>query len=221
MATPERAKEDPRHRHEQVREAVREATLELVQDQAYSDLSVEEIAHAAGLSRSAFYFYFRDKRDLLMAVAEDVVGELMVEADRWWHGEGRPEVLIREALEGVARVYERNAALVRGATEVSGYDDEVWNLWRALAQRFVTPTAEHLRREIELGRVRELDPDATAEFLVWMMERSLYVYLGRGERSRGWLVGSMTAAWLGALYPDAPAVGRPRPSRPRSGGRPR
>ncbi len=185
---------------------MREATLSLVKDAAYKDLTVDEIARAAGLSRSAFYFYFRDKQDLLMAVAEDLAAELLREADRWWHGEGPPEVLVRESLEGVAAVYERHAPLLRVASEVSSYDDEVWELWRGLMQRFIAPTAEHLRREMEAGRIRPLDPDATAESLAWMMERCCYVYLARGEGSARELVDSLTSVWVAALYPETDAA---------------
>ncbi|MBA2430220.1 MAG: helix-turn-helix transcriptional regulator, partial [Thermoleophilaceae bacterium] len=54
-----------RRRHDEVRDGVRRATLELVEDASFKDLTVDEIARAAGISRSAFYFYFRDKHDLL------------------------------------------------------------------------------------------------------------------------------------------------------------
>ena len=196
-----------RQRHEDVRSAVRRATLGLVEEQAFKDLSVEEIARAAGLSRSAFYFYFRDKRDLLMAVAEEVAAELYREADRWWHGSGAPETLVRESLEGVVAVYERHAGLIRVATEVSTYDEEVGVFWRELIGRFVAATADHLRREQAAGRMRPLDPETTAESLVWMMERRCYVALARGEGSKDALVDSLTAVWVAALYPDPPGRG--------------
>ena len=44
----------------------------LAEGSSYADLNVERIATAAGISRTAFYFYFRDKRDLLMRLAGDV-----------------------------------------------------------------------------------------------------------------------------------------------------
>ena len=39
---------------------------------SYADLKIEEIATAAGISRTAFYFYFHDKRELLMRLTEEV-----------------------------------------------------------------------------------------------------------------------------------------------------
>src|SRR3981081_4687209 len=57
----------------QVQAAVLQATEQLLAGgSSYADLNVERIATAAGISRTVFYFYFRDKRDLLMRLAGDV-----------------------------------------------------------------------------------------------------------------------------------------------------
>ena len=53
--------------------AVLAATESLLAEGAsYSDLNIERIATRAGISRTAFYFYFRDKRELLMRLTADV-----------------------------------------------------------------------------------------------------------------------------------------------------
>ncbi len=67
--------------------AATEALLAL--GSSYADLSVEQISAAAGRSRTAFYVYFRDKRELLMRATETVAAQLYDEADRWWSGVGR------------------------------------------------------------------------------------------------------------------------------------
>ena len=64
----------------QVQAAVLAATEALLAEgSSYAELNVERIATAAGISRTAFYFYFRDKRDLLMRLAGDVT-ELLLES---------------------------------------------------------------------------------------------------------------------------------------------
>src|SRR4051794_37712872 len=61
----------------QVQAAVLQATETLLgAGSSYADLNVERIAKAAGISRTAFYFYFADKRDLLMRLATDVTEQL-------------------------------------------------------------------------------------------------------------------------------------------------
>lgn len=188
----------PRRRRDEVRGEVRDAVLGLLEDASYKDLSVDQIAKAAGLTRSAFYFYFEDKRDLLLAAATEVTEELYAEADRWWHGEGEPEELIRSSLTGMTEVYVRHAPLLRAATEVSTYDQEVSAVWRELVGRFITATTDYMRRE-GLGGPQ---PERTAEALVWMSERCLYVFLATGDRSAQDLVETLAQVWLAALYPD-------------------
>jgi AcrR family transcriptional regulator len=208
---PVRTAEDRRARREQVRAALKRALLDLVDATPFKDVSVDDIAAAAGITRSAFYFYFRDKQDLLVAAATETADALYAEADRWWHGHGPPERRLHDALRGMAELYERHAGLLRAATEVSTYDDEVRGFWRALIERFIEATATHLEGEQRAGRVpRSLDPRATAESLVWMAERCCYVYLARGERTAVELVASLSATWTAALYPRSDAAARAR-----------
>ena len=202
MAAAAQSRTVRRQRREDVRAEVIRAMSELVETAPFRDLTVDEIARTAGLSRSAFYFYFRDKQDLLMAAAVQVFEELYREADRWWHGEGEPEALVRSSLTGVASAYARHGQLLGVAVEVSTYDEEVRAFWRELVERFIAATAGHLEREQAAGRVREdLDPRATAESLVWMAERVCWVYLRNGERSVPEVVDQLCVTWMAALYP--------------------
>ena len=125
-------------KREAIQASVLEATETLLAGGAtYADLNVERIARAAGISRTAFYFYFSDKRELLMRLTEDVSDELYAQADLWWSAEGDPADGIREALTRIAELYREHAPLLRAIVEVSTYDEEVATHWRALIGRFV------------------------------------------------------------------------------------
>jgi TetR/AcrR family transcriptional regulator, ethionamide resistance regulator len=184
-----------------VRTALRDAALELVGDVSFNDLRVDDVARRAGVSRSAFYLYYRDKHDLLMTAAGEVAETLYEQADRWWHGEGDGRMLIRQALAGVVHAYVEHKAIMRVAAEVSTYDEEVGEWWRRLIGRFVDATAEQLRKEAEAGLTRELDPEWTAEALCWMSERCCYVHLAVGHRDPEEVVDALWAVWIRAIYP--------------------
>src|SRR3978361_1191819 len=95
----------PTAKRAQVQSDVLRATEELLAGgSSYADLNVEKIATAAGISRTAFYFYFRDKRDLLMRLAGDVTELLYAQADVWFSGGDAPEQEIREALTRIAEL---------------------------------------------------------------------------------------------------------------------
>jgi len=190
-------------RDSRLRREVCEATLGLVAESPFTEVTVDRISDAAGLARSTFYLHFRDKFDVLRAMTEEVVQGLYGEAERWWHGDGSPEELVRAALEGVVDLYAANSALLGAVTEVTTYDRSFREFWRGLVYRFVAATADHLRREQAAGRSRPVDPDRTADVLVWMTERSLLVHLPpRGSWSQSQMVETLTAVWMATVYSD-------------------
>jgi TetR/AcrR family transcriptional regulator, ethionamide resistance regulator len=204
-----------RKRRDEARSSLVLSAFELAETSSFRDLTVDEIAAGAGVSRSAFYLHFRDKHDLLLAVVEEVAGELEQMADRWWHGEGPPAERVRRAIEGVVAVYSEHAAVLRVATEVSTYDEEVRDAWRAIVERFIEAGAEHIRSEQERGMVSaRIDATAAAEALVWMNERYSYIYLGRGERPAEAVVEALVPVWTGALYPGVIPADELRPAAP-------
>ena len=158
-----------------IQAAVLRATEELLEEGAsFAELGIERIATRAGISRTAFYFYFRDKRELLVRLTEDVNGQLMAAAETWWSGSGD----LRTALRAIAALYREHGALLRAVVEVSTYDDEVARFWRSLVGRFAEPTRERI--EAETGG-RHAPAGATAFALVWMVERSFYQQVVQGE----------------------------------------
>ncbi|HWI70854.1 MAG TPA: TetR/AcrR family transcriptional regulator [Baekduia sp.] len=162
----------------QVQTAVLRATEDLLAEgSSYADLNVERIATAAGISRTAFYFYFRDKRDLLMRLAGDVTELLYAQADIWFSGDGDdPEQEIREALTRIAELYREHWILIRAIVEVSTYEEDIATFWRGLVQRFVDATARRIESE---GHLTEDGAEATAFALTWMVERTFYQQLAQ------------------------------------------
>jgi AcrR family transcriptional regulator len=211
------ARTSRRRRRERAREKVISSALKLADRGSFRDVTVDEIARSAGLSRSAFYTHFQDKHDLLQVAIEEVSQELYRMSDRWWHGVGPPAERVRRAIEGVVSVYAEQAGLLRIATEVSTYDEEMRKLWLDIAERFIVATAEHIRSEQEGGLIpRSHDPRATAEALFWMAERCCYIYLGRRERKPKEVVEALAPVWTAALYPGVIPAGQlsPRPVGP-------
>ena len=165
-----------------VEATVLRATEELLEEgHSYADLNVERIATRAGIGRTAFYFYFRDKRELLMRLTADVSDQLYEVAAGWFSGE---EDEVEPALRRIGDLYRDHAALLRAIVEVSTYDEEVARFWRGLVARFV-----------EASRARVGD-EATAFALVWMTERSFHQLTVQDEPvAREDLVRALAGIW--------------------------
>lgn len=195
-------------RREEVKARLRDALIELTKERSFQELKIDDVARSAGLSRSAFYFYYRDKRDLLGESIAVLAEQLYAEADRWWRGEGEGVALIEQGITGVAQIWADNAQLLRAVLEVATYDTEVRSAWREVMDRFVEATAEQIRREQEAGNSDPgIDPVATSEILTWGGERLLYVFLTSGERPLEEVLDHLVSAWVRTIYGPSRASG--------------
>jgi AcrR family transcriptional regulator len=194
-------------RRAEVEARVLRATEELLDTgAAYGDLKVEQIATAAGISRPAFYFYFRDKRELLMRLTEDVVGLLYREAEGWWSldddSQDRVEAL-RTATHRVVTLYADHAVLLRAVADAAAYDPVIAEFWRAAIQRFTEATRARIIAEQADGHMRDLPAEEVAFALTWMVERACYQRLAvSGEPLDEAFVDGLAAIWTRTLYSD-------------------
>src|ERR1700741_4920570 len=105
----------------------------------YADLSVEAIITAGGISRSTFYVYFEDKGDLLVAMAQDVIGDLLADGASWWE---LPVGATREDLHKDLRVpidhYRKHRTILGTVAETAAYDPRVREQQRKLIDQVVT-----------------------------------------------------------------------------------
>ncbi len=187
-------------RREEVQGQIRAALFALLETRSLTELSIDDIAQAAGISRSAFYFYFRDKYDILEPAADEVARLLFAEADRWFSGEGAPVELVHDALTGVLALYKEHATLLRAIAEAAAYDEEVREFWWGIVDRFIQATARRLEKERREGCGRDLDPQRTATCLIWMVERIAHVLVVRGDSEVEEVVDSLTPVWLAVAY---------------------
>ncbi|MDQ4040481.1 MAG: TetR/AcrR family transcriptional regulator [Actinomycetota bacterium] len=191
----------PRSAHSEKRAVVEAAVLAateslLLEGRTFADLRVEEIATRAGISRTAFYFYFRGKRELLMRLTEGVAELFYDGVATWWDDRDDGRAALREAVERVVGVWARHAVLMRAVVEAASYDDVVAQFWRGVGARFVERTAQR----IEADGI-PVDPEGTAFALCWMSERACYQWVVQ-ERDFDdpRLVEGLVAVWTRTLY---------------------
>jgi len=203
VQTLSRRPEAPSVKRQATEAAVLTAMEELLgEGTPYATLSVERIAKRAGISRTAFYFYFADKRELLMRLASELSDELYREADEWWSGAGDGSQQLTTAVGKIATLYRAHSPLVCAIVEVSAYDEVVGPFWRAIVGRFVDASAQRIATEIEAGRADAvLVPQAISFSLVWMTERALYQMLVQDSPvCDEALVGALARVWTTTVY---------------------
>lgn len=203
MASTVRSSGAPTARRQAVEAALLEATESLLDEgQPFADLSVEKIATRAGISRTAFYFYFADKRELLERLTSDVNAMILEQASLWWEHGGEPAQRVREALENSLAIYREHVVLLRAVDEVASYDEEVAEHRRRLIEQVAKGTERHIHEENDAGRAACAHPAQTALALTWMTD-SAFLQLepdGSGDEA---MIEALASIWTRAIYAAA------------------
>ena len=152
-----------------------QAAYQVFTENGYQSSSVAQIAQRAGVGTGTFYQYFLDRGDVLAALVNDGVAE-MLETQRvaWRVRDGRAG--LRAMIQGFVRAYADNRALYSVWEEVTHTDDQLASVRRDLAKLI----EESVHRELRRGRaagVVHVDGDlrAVARALTAMADRFCYL----------------------------------------------
>jgi AcrR family transcriptional regulator len=156
-----------------------ESAERFLRERPLRELTIDEVMTGTGLSRPAFYVYFRDRHDLVLRLIGEIGSELFEMADKWLKGGD-----LRAGVEGVVAVYAKHGPVLRAISDAAVDDPDVEQAYHALVQRFIDATAEHIRVEQKGGRAEGMTARRTAAALVWMNERYLSMCLGGGNTTR-------------------------------------
>jgi AcrR family transcriptional regulator len=151
------------------------AVERLLESDTYPEITVDQMAAEADISRSTFYNYFEDKGDLLRALTSDVMSAITDATRVWWMLAPKAEKAdLRASLEHLFEIYSPHAALMRAVAESISRDPGVREEFHAYMSNGAGGIADYIRKGQAAGQLdTNLDPDLAAEWLVWMFERGL------------------------------------------------
>jgi AcrR family transcriptional regulator len=190
-------------------QAILDAVQRLARERPIAELSVEQIAAAAGISRSAFYFYFESKHAALAAALAGVFEEINVATADFGQDVGDdPEAYLRRAFTDVAALWRKHEQLLIGMIDAAGGDPAARELWFAYMDRHVDRLEARIAAGRETGEIAPGPPRARelASALLWMNERVFYLDRVRRatRRQTGESVTALVGIWLAALRSDLP-----------------
>jgi len=212
MPSVTRSRKDNPEQSAQRRDAIERslvaATNELVAaGSSFTEISVNQLARAAGISRSTFYVYFRDKGDLVGRISQQMTAELITAMGCWIpYAERAVWADVRQAVLDTMSVYERHGALMAALIETAAYDPDVAELSRQMMARFVDQIRMGYDRIVAAGKHNPIGNADVIKVLPFMLERCCYFYArGRPARELEWLAESMTQVlWSSLYHPDIP-----------------
>ncbi len=162
------------------------ATAErLLEERSLSEISVDDLARGAGISRPTFYFYFQSKEAVILTLLDRVAQEARAIRERALEraGEDIPEIW-RQGLVSILETFRQHRALMLSVALMSADSEEVRELWGEIIEGFVNDAVMGIDAEQERGAALSgLSSRDMAIALNWMTERVFHAALSGQEPS--------------------------------------
>lgn len=187
------------------RSALLRALEELLETRTLAEIDIVDITGAAGVTRSAFYFYFPNKAAAVAALLADFYEEMISAAAGWYEGgPGSPPDRLRAGMEASVARWRERAPLMVGMLDAVGRDEEVRAIWRAWIDGFTQRAAGRIAEDRTEALARDgVEPGVLAGVLVGAvfhaMEQDVRS-IRAGETPDDTVVDALTSVWNSAIY---------------------
>lgn len=193
-----------------MRADILEATARLLDEGQLHQISVEDIAGEAGVSRPTFYSYFASKLEIVLELYQAAAAEMhSAVAPIWDRPEHQtPPDAVREGVRNLVNAWMPRRAVFQAAIEHRYTDPEMM----AASQQTIAYFARNIGAQLDADRAAGIAPPGPATeplvtALLWSSEHALYIASRAvSEHLQGELaaVEPLETIWLGALYGIVP-----------------
>ena len=164
------------------RDAIIDTSATVFARRGYHATGIAELCEVNGFGKGAFYYYIGSKEELLAAIHDRVMDEVMVGADRVVAAGGPPsaqlEMLGTELLDVIHRYPDHVWVFLHEFPALTGGNAEQFRVRRGVYEQRVE---EVIRAGIESGDFRDVDPRLSA--LGWLgMHNFTYLWLKANGR---------------------------------------
>jgi AcrR family transcriptional regulator len=188
-------------------ERILDAALELVGRHGLADLSMEELASAAGVSRATLYRLFPGKAALFGALIRTYSPWEAIASAIEALPDSRPEEVVPAVGRAMADALEgRTALLLRIVFELLRADPDTAEGAQRSMTRGLPDLARYLSAQMEAGRLRRMDPVLAIQLLAGPIVTHLLTLplaepVMPSAMTRPQVVDEIVGAWLRAMAP--------------------
>ncbi|WP_235735402.1 TetR/AcrR family transcriptional regulator [Nocardioides alcanivorans] len=165
------------------------------------DVQIAEISRRAGVTRSAFYFYFESKAIAVAALMDQhyaesaAAGEILLDVSR------DPAERIEAALRALLASVGDRLPLYLAMLTARGPNPVVTELWESDRASFVPAVAAMIRDERSGGRaVDGPDAEALATALLDLNDRAMESHARAGAHTTDERIAALVAIWVRSIY---------------------
>lgn len=139
---------------EERRDLFLEAAAGLFEKRGYSNTSVEDITSELGFTKGVFYYYWKNKQEIVQEIHNRALGVMKERLDSATGDEGSPADRLEAAIRNHIEAVMQNRSIISVLMGDFSFSEETVEGRRAYARRF----QELVEEGIAAGVVRDLDP---------------------------------------------------------------
>jgi AcrR family transcriptional regulator len=190
----------------QTREAIEQAARKLFAEGGFHGTTLSDITSAAGRSPAVFYRYFADKEDLLAALAESFLRDIVTPSGASLHLPDSPDdnAFFTSVVTGYWNMFKQSIGIMIAVAQLAATQPRfaaVQNEFRRFGMDIV---AASVRRAQEQGYGGELVPEHTAAAITLLFENFTTVFVGTAglgvEISDEDAIATLSGIWKKTLY---------------------
>jgi AcrR family transcriptional regulator len=192
-------------RGDQRREALLGALDKLLTTRPLADIGIAEISREAGVTRSAFYFYFPTKAAAVAALMANFEMAMTDAATDWYEGgTGTPLERLQAGFDASIGLWRERAGLLVAMLDAAGTDAEAREIWESWIEGFRDRITSRIEADRDAGLTKDIT-DARAIATVLMgaalhgMERDVRAIVA-GHGPSDTLPSALVETWHRTLY---------------------
>jgi AcrR family transcriptional regulator len=188
--------------------AIRETLGKLLEERPFNDISIDDLARGAGISRPTFYFYYGSKEAVLLALMAEIVLEADAVSDVAQAAiEQDPQHFLRQALAAYVTTFGSHRWVIIACNQAAATNPRVRELWNLIRERWVQMGADGITAERKRIGLTGLLPARELSIALLNMNEGVMYSMFAGEQpsiAEDRVLDVLTNVWANAVYEDRP-----------------
>lgn len=190
----------------QTRGAIEQAARELFAERGFHGTTLADITSTAGKSTAVLYRYFSDKEDLLAALAESFLTDVVEPSGLKMRLPDSPQdtEFFTSVVSAYWSMFKQNIGVMIAVAQLAATSERFAALQNEFRRFGMEIVAASVRRAQQQGHGLELDPDHIAAAIALLFENFTVVFVG--PSGPGWRISdsdaitTLSTIWRKTLY---------------------
>ncbi|OBG73416.1 TetR family transcriptional regulator [Mycobacterium sp. E1715] len=190
----------------QTRQAIEQAARKLFAERGFHGTTLADITSAAGRSPAVFYRYFADKEDLLAALAESFLHDVVTPSGLSVELPESPDddAFFTAVVTGYWNMFKQNIGIMIAVAQLAATQRRFATVQNEFRRFGMDIVAASVRRAQDQGYGTELDPQHTAAAIALLFENFTTVFVGPSNLgikiSDEDAIATLSTIWKKTLY---------------------